>query len=51
MKRFLTKYGIIALAIATAVAVMMGLLTFFSSNTSLMSILVNSRAVTPLTLR
>jgi len=42
MKRFLTKYGIIALAIATAVVVTMGLLTFFSSNTSFFSNLVNT---------
>lgn len=37
MKRFLTKYGIIALAIATVVVVTMGLMTFFSSNTSVMT--------------
>ncbi len=42
MKRFLTKYGIIALTIATGVVVIMGLLTFFSNNTSLMSNVVNS---------
>ena len=44
MKRFLTKYGIIALAIATLVAVTMGLLTFFSSSTGLFTNLVNSVA-------
>ena len=44
MKRFLTKYGIIALAIATMVVVTMGLLTFFSSSTGLFTNLVNSVA-------
>jgi len=37
MKRFLTKYGIIALAMATVVVVTLGLMTYFSSNTDVMT--------------
>lgn len=44
MKRFLTKYGIAALAIATVVVVSMGLLTFFSSGTVFFTNIANTIA-------
>ena len=44
MKRFLTKYGMIVLAISATVAVMLSLITFFSNNTSLLANAVNTVA-------
>ena len=40
MKRFLTKYGLLALAAATVVAVILSLVTYFSSNTNALENLV-----------
>ncbi len=42
MKRFFTKYGIIVLAVSATVAVALSLLTFFSSNTDVLTNLVNT---------
>ena len=40
MKRFFTKYGLLALAAATMVAVTLSLITFFSSNTNVLENIV-----------
>ena len=40
MKRFFTKYGLLALAAATAVTVTLSLITFFSSNTNVLENIV-----------
>ena len=42
MKRFLTKHGMIVLTVATTVAVMLSLVSFFSSNTTLFTNIVNT---------
>ena len=42
MKRFLTKHGIVVLSVATVVAVALSLLSFFSSNTNLLSNIVQT---------
>ena len=42
MKRFLTKHGILVLSAATAVAVVLSLVSFFSSNTDLLTNIVNT---------
>lgn len=42
MKRFLTKHGMIVLGIATTVAVMLSLISFFSNNTILFTNIVNT---------
>lgn len=42
MKRFFTKYGLMALAAATAVTVLLSLVTFFSNNTTLLENLVGT---------
>ena len=44
MKRFLTKYGIMVLAVSATVAVMLSLITFFSSNTDLLTDAANTIA-------
>ena len=44
MKRFFTKYGLVALAAATTVTVILSLITFFSNNTSLLNNLVGMAA-------
>ena len=44
MKRFFTKYGLMALATATAVTVILSLVTFFSNNTTLLENLVGTAA-------
>lgn len=41
MKRFLTKYGIFALSIATAITVILSLVTYFSNNTDALTNVVN----------
>lgn len=41
MKRFLTKYGILALSVATAIMVTLSLVTYFSSNTDALTNVVN----------
>ena len=41
MKRFLTKHGMIVLTIATTVAVMLSLVSFFSNNTNALTNVVN----------
>ena len=42
MKRFLTKHGIVVLSVATVVAVVLSLLSFFSSNTNVLSNIVQT---------
>ena len=42
MKRFLTKHGIMVLSAATAIAVVLSLVSFFSSNTDLLTNIVNT---------
>ncbi len=42
MKRFLTKHGILVLSAATAVAVVLSLVSFFSSNTDLLTNIVHT---------
>lgn len=44
MKRFLTKHGMIVLTIATTVAVMLSLVSFFSNNTTVFTNIVNTVA-------
>lgn len=44
LKRFFTKYGLMALATATAVTVILSLVTFFSNNTTLLENLVGTAA-------
>ena len=42
MKRFFTRHGIILLSAAAAVAVILALVSFFSSNTDLLTNIVNT---------
>ena len=42
MKRFFTRHGIIILSAAAAVAVILALVSFFSSNTDLLTNIVNT---------
>ena len=44
MKRFLTKHGILVLSAATAVAVVLSLVSFFSNNTDVLTNIVNTVA-------
>ena len=44
MKRFLTKYGMFVLAVATAITVLLSAVTYFSNNTNALTNVVNTVA-------